>query len=288
MSLILNNNIKTSPSSVYLGEDMLWGTSDVTPPTPPTPTPTYPSDYEVRFTFIDGTYRTIDYEEYGITTFEMSDEVGAFSDPSIYDFYGKWLDDVVEIEIGDGIDSIYWQFGGYDWMINFHNLERITFGSGFTRTTTSRHHYEFYDFDETIDLSSLRELVFRGNVNILNYAEDDGYFLNHFYDNVESIVFETNSSDTAYLYLSNFQMLTSVTFGEDFVSRIGNIFRDVSYPNLLTIYSYPSTAMGINLGIGFRNLPENGTLYVPQGSNYDAWVGDETRQLHYWEIRDVL
>lgn len=80
--------------------------------------------------------------------------------------------------------------------------------------------------------------------------------------------------------------LSSVTLGANVEAVENKVFYNNTKLN--TIYSYAVEAPSLNSG-AFTNVMSNGTLYYPQGSDYNSWMKTEPNYLGYynWNSQEV-
>jgi len=180
----------------------------------------------------------------GLTSITISNNVTSI---------GNWALDYTplsSIVIPDSVTSI-----GETAFSNCSRLTSVTIGNG----VTSISNYAFYG------CSSLSSITIPNGVTSIG----DTSFMDCY--SLSSITIPnsvTGISDNAF---DSCMSLTSVTIGNS-VTSIGNwAFKNCS--SLSTITSLATTAPTIGVST-FRNVNNNGTLYVPSGSSgYDVWMG---------------
>lgn len=243
--------------AAYLANEQIW------PSTPPL------GAYDVRLTLSDSSTSSVTYSNGQIPTL-------AFDSRS----------DIIGVEVGDGITTIGMQAFGH-----CSNLESAYVGSGVTGMTDSQFLGSSGITSVTLNNNVLASSARTNNTTLLNLFGNGNITTFEFGNNVTSLgenalcaldSYMANSSLTSVVLssgittignsaLRNLDGLTEITLPSG-VTRLGNnVFYGCN--NLTSITCLAATAPALGSSV-FSYMPENGTLYVPNNSDYSTWLNN--------------
>lgn len=156
--------------------------------------------------------------------------------------------------------------------------EQIDVSSGYTFNTLGEHTVQYVLLSKTrIDTDA-----FEGCSNIISVVIDcnvkeigDYSFWNC--NNLSSITLPSSVETIGYSAFESCSKLMSIIIPEN-VTYIGiSAFRYCSSLKSITCYGTFHPSLG---GNAFEGLPDRGTLYIPQGSDYSTWISE----LSTWNV----